>query len=267
VTEKMRLSIVSPHLDDAVLSLGGLIHKRAREGWDVRVVTAFGNDPASNDPASPWEAASGFPDAAAAAATRRREDERACRSLGCSSVVLPLPDEEHRDASTQPEVWPALERELFGSDLVLTPGYPLRHPDHEIVSEAVWNGRHGIDAIVGFYVEQPYASSVVLGRSRRVGHTKSLNRGVMDMALLIGRRVTSGRPVQPSPPSLVGPHTQPLRWTSCGHRPASVWRKWRAIEHYQSQLPGLGPLVRSRISLFEVAAGGEMVCLPEGVEL
>jgi hypothetical protein len=40
--------------------------------------------------------------------------------------------------------------------------------------------------------------------------------------------------------------------------------KWRAIAQYRSQLRGLGPLVRTRISLYEIAAGGEMVCLPEG---
>ena len=80
----MRLSVVSPHLDDAVLSVAALIHDRAASGWDVKVVTVFGNDPMSDDPPSPWEASAGFQNAGHAARRRRDEDAVACRSLGCA---------------------------------------------------------------------------------------------------------------------------------------------------------------------------------------
>lgn len=48
------LVVLSPHLDDAVLSLGATIARLSRHGRSVRVVTAFANDPTSRAPAGPW---------------------------------------------------------------------------------------------------------------------------------------------------------------------------------------------------------------------
>jgi len=260
----MRLSVVSPHLDDAVLSVAALIHDRAAHGWDVKVVTVFGNDPRSDDPPSPWEASAGFKNSGHAARTRRDEDAVACRSLGCAQSVLPLPDEEHRDGAAGAQLWSALHHELADSDVVLAPGYPLRHPDHELVAAAVWQARGALAGVVGFYVEQPYASSVVYGRSRRVGHSKPLARGVLDMGSLVARRVATQPVLTPPLPPFVEQRSAGLQWRSYAYGRLTLRTKWRAIAQYRSQLRGLGPLVRTRISLYEIAAGGEMVCLPEG---
>lgn len=82
---------LSPHLDDAVLSCGGTIHRQAAAGRRVAVVTVFAGD-LEDDPSNrllqevynrmqlrPGEAM----------ATRRREDEAACRRLGAEAVHWP----------------------------------------------------------------------------------------------------------------------------------------------------------------------------------
>jgi LmbE family N-acetylglucosaminyl deacetylase len=50
------VAVVSPHLDDAALSLGAAIAALTRSGRTVRVVTPFAGDPSSDAPANGWEA-------------------------------------------------------------------------------------------------------------------------------------------------------------------------------------------------------------------
>ncbi len=51
-----RVVVVSPHSDDAVLSLGAAIAAWARRGAEVEVLTVFALDPGSHAPAGGWDA-------------------------------------------------------------------------------------------------------------------------------------------------------------------------------------------------------------------
>src|SRR5918911_4349005 len=54
------VAVLSPHLDDAVFSLGAFLHGEAGRGADLRVVTVLANDPAAEGQAGSWDAQSGF---------------------------------------------------------------------------------------------------------------------------------------------------------------------------------------------------------------
>jgi LmbE family N-acetylglucosaminyl deacetylase len=129
-TRRRQVVVLSSHLDDAALSLGGFIARSAREGSAVTVVTVFAGDPGSTLPASAWDRRCGFQTAADAARGRRLEDRRACALLGSAAVWLPLHDHEYGAERDPDGVWRLLAPHLEGPDLVLVPGAPLVHPDH-----------------------------------------------------------------------------------------------------------------------------------------
>ena len=72
---KGRLVVVSPHLDDAVLSLGATIAHAVQSGSNVEILTVFACAPDSNAPTDDWDRKSGFTTEGEAAQQRRREDE------------------------------------------------------------------------------------------------------------------------------------------------------------------------------------------------
>lgn len=179
---------LSPHLDDAVLSCGGLIARQAQRGEPVAVVTVFAASPPASRPLSPfahalharWRASapasSDFSDPSAA---RRAEDLRALAALGPSvqAVHHTLLDCIYRlhPATGQPLY--AGEQALFGgihpddpacTDLRAAPPLPTgvvlyvplgvgSHVDHRIVREAVagWDLPH--DSLC-YYEDYPYAA-------------------------------------------------------------------------------------------------------------
>src|SRR4029079_13576625 len=50
-----QITVVSPHLDDAVFSTGAFISSLGRNGIRVRILTVFGNEPSSECAASAWD--------------------------------------------------------------------------------------------------------------------------------------------------------------------------------------------------------------------
>src|SRR5213080_853986 len=90
-----RVVVVSPHLDDAVLSLGAALARAARRGGAVTVLTVLAGDPASETPAGEWDSQAGFATAGEAARARREEDRRACALLGVEPVWLPFSDHQY----------------------------------------------------------------------------------------------------------------------------------------------------------------------------
>lgn len=116
--------IVSPHLDDAVFSLGRMV---ARLGAEAFVVTVHGGG----------------------SEERIREDVEALAVLGCTGLAWP-----HRpDSEADPAVRLArLARRRWAQVLVPLGIY---HPDHLAVSEACRLTPWG-DAAVGVYEDLPY---------------------------------------------------------------------------------------------------------------
>lgn len=169
---------LSPHLDDAALSCGGLIHRQARAGTHVLVVTVFAGPPedgALSALAAQLHARWG--DLADVVAARRQEDEKAMRFLGAEPLYLQYPDaiyRLHRGSFLYPS-----EESLFESprapDLDLAsqiaeslhaihlPRRPTiyaplavgNHVDHQLVREAGLNlQRRSYPAIL--YEDYPY---------------------------------------------------------------------------------------------------------------
>lgn len=253
-----RVVILSPHLDDAVLSVGAFIAEASRGGNSVDVVTVFANNPDSSEPASAWDISAGFPTAQAAAVARRQEDQRALARVGARPVWIPLADEEHYPRPSRADVERAVAPLVSTADLILCPGYPLAHPDHKSLSDVVRDLFDGDRDRVSFYVEQPYAHAVLMGQSRRTPPTKSVARGVADLLLhaATGWRPRSGL----LPPD---PFSRQLESVRAGSR-AFLQKHW-AIAAYSSQMDGLAPLVRVRIALYELGMRGE--CVSAGTPL
>lgn len=89
----MHWIFLSPHLDDAILSCGGLIYELTAAGEEVQVWTVCAGDPPAG-PLSPlantlhnrWQTG---PDAPR---VRREEDRRACEILGVQPVHFDVPE-------------------------------------------------------------------------------------------------------------------------------------------------------------------------------
>jgi LmbE family N-acetylglucosaminyl deacetylase len=155
------LVVLSPHLDDAVFSVGAFMHRWSRADADVRLVTVLANDPDARGPAGSWDASCGFWSAAEAARARREEDRRACAIVGARPVWLPYADETYTRSASDDEIWRTILESLEGCDLVLVPGFPLRHADHAWLNALVVERQAELTCAVGFYGEQPYASAAV----------------------------------------------------------------------------------------------------------
>jgi LmbE family N-acetylglucosaminyl deacetylase len=152
--------VVSPHLDDGVLSLGAALARSAARGNDVRVLTVLAGDPGSELPAGPWDARAGFATAGQAARARRLEDEAACGLVGAQPHWLPFADHQYPRDDDEAIV-AAVRQAVAGADAVLLPGSPLMHEDHvrvrSLLTGALPVGR------VGQYVEQPYTALWIPG--------------------------------------------------------------------------------------------------------
>ncbi|MGE5691555.1 MAG: PIG-L deacetylase family protein [Pseudomonadota bacterium] len=210
-----RVVVVSPHLDDGVLSMGTTIARLARAGTPVEVLTVFAGDLGSAAPASGWDARGGFATEGAATAGRRAEDREACRILGARAVWLPFADGDYGRARDAGEVWSAVAEVVDGAETVLLPGFPLTNPDHAWLT-SVLLARPLPVRRVGCYVEQPY--------------TLWLSRGEL--------RGTPASSIEPE-----------LGWEWLPGGCVDRWAKWRAIRAYRSQLPLLGRARRRGSSL------------------
>ncbi|HXF98348.1 MAG TPA: PIG-L family deacetylase [Gaiellaceae bacterium] len=198
-----RLAIVSPHLDDGILSLGAAIAAWARVGARVLLVTVFALEPASEAPSGGWDRRAGFATEGEAARARREEDRRACAIVGAEPVWLPFGSVDYERRGNERTVREAVAAALAGADAVLLPGYPLTQPDHAWLARALLGHDLG-PGRVGLYAEQPYAA--------RAGGPAAV-------------------------PSWLGVEGsfEPAR---AGLR--DLLAKWRAVRAYRSQLPLLG---------------------------
>jgi LmbE family N-acetylglucosaminyl deacetylase len=226
-----RVVVVSPHSDDAVLSLGGTIARAAREGARVEVLTVFALLPGSPAPAGPWDTKSGFKTEGEAAVARRKEDSRACQQLRAEVRWLSFGAEPYERRGTPDQIWSAVDAAVAGANLVLVPGYPLAHPDHSDLTQILLQRGLRCGALA-LYAEQPY---------------------------LFQQRRKSTRPA-------TAPVLQPLlgdsvQWQRIAIDSACRKLKARAVEAYRSQLRqlGLGFFGLRRLLWHEAAHGGEAV--------
>jgi LmbE family N-acetylglucosaminyl deacetylase len=151
----VRLIVVSPHLDDAVLSVGQLLagHPTAE------VVTVCTADPPieTGDALSEYDRRSGFETSRQAMAARRMEDRRACSTLDVPWLHLGETDSQYG----QP-----VDREVVARLLSTLIERPKRtqllgplgmlHPDHEHVRDAVLDVGAALKVPTFLYAELPY---------------------------------------------------------------------------------------------------------------
>ena len=258
------LVVLSPHLDDAVLSLGATIARARRSGARVDIVTIFANDPNSTAAAGPWDAECGFATAAEAARVRREEDRRGCDLLGAATVWLPFADYEYEQDVDDDELWDSIANVAQGADTVLTPGFPLAAPDHARLT-CLLLARPLPGVRLALYVEQPYATWRLIGRGRRTGaQGLTLGKGIQNL-FAIALRTASGRRMQtPSGADGCVQSIRPLEWFAIPIGSREWWVKQRAIRAYRSQVKGFGPLLIPRVVVYEAGWGGEAIAwVPE----
>lgn len=91
-----QLLVLSPHLDDAALSCGGLIRQLVRAGRPVRVVTLFAGHPGPDLSPFARETHRSWGEDLDPLARRKAEDEAALRVLGAESRYLAFRDALYR---------------------------------------------------------------------------------------------------------------------------------------------------------------------------
>jgi LmbE family N-acetylglucosaminyl deacetylase len=234
-----RLVVVSPHLDDAVLSLGATLAHAVESGANVEVLTVFACNPSSAAPTDDWERKSGFATEGAAAQQRRIEDRSACAILGVAPRWFDISAHPYERRESMEEVVSAVEAATAGADTVLIPGFPLEHADHASLTHALLS--HGLRCrSLGLYAEQPYSFDL---------------------------RATPNGPIPAMPAACV--RSGAFTW----HRACAQRRhrqlKLRAVQQYQSQLRllglrqrGLGYLRLRRMLWQEARLGGETIAWP-----
>jgi len=231
-----RVVVVSPHLDDAVLSLGAAIAAAVRRGSSVKVLTVFCGDPFSQTPAGPWDRDSGFASEGESSRARREEDRAACATLGASIQWMSFADEQYDRHGGEAEIIPQVLAATRGADEVLIPGWPLSNPDHGWLVQALLRRRIECGRL-GLYVEQPYAFQL------------------------------PGRAVPTVSPKLQSKLKAAPTWSSLASSSRDRRLKRQAVSAYRSQVTqlGLGFIGVRRMLEYERAVGGEAVAwLPHG---
>lgn len=162
--------VLSPHLDDAVLSCGEAIAAAS----DVTIVTVLAGVP-DELPVTKFDVDSGFTSGTAAALGRRREDERAATILDAGTVHLDFFDRQYGRTNDPDAVTEALVAVLDPAQQILVP-VGIGHPDHETVSRCALEAAKGLGCTdVVLYEELPYrvlvpeAVGLVLDVHRRRG--------------------------------------------------------------------------------------------------
>ncbi len=246
--------VLSPHLDDAVLSIGATIAQWARHGRSMVVATVLSGHTGLSAPAGRYDRACGFATAGDAVRARQREDSNACRTVGAHPLWLPYWDGYYgkgAEASSSTTIAERIKGIIDSANLTLIPGFPLAHPDHAWLTRLVL-GTADPDARIGFYVEQPYTMSRHFGSSMRVASPWC---GVVK-----GLDTRFGSGVQLGPPT--SPAIGGVDWQRTTPSPLDWIAKYRAISAYQSQLRKLGRLMRLRLAAWELLWGGEFLSLP-----
>lgn len=261
-----RLVVVSPHLDDAVLSLGATMARAAEAGTQVEVLTVFAYKPNSQEPTDSWDRKSGFATEGEAARNRRNEDHRACSILGVTPRWFDFGAQPYERRASMQDLVSAISAVTTGADTVLIPGYPLAHDDHATLGNALLSVALNC-RVVGLYGEQPY---------------------LFDRKLTLQGPVATPPPPPPRGDGVISDHdaeglnpasvasatrqrsTRGFAWQPATAQSSHRRKKLEAVKQYQSQIGGLGLRqrgvghLRLRMMLWrEARQGGEVIAWPK----
>jgi LmbE family N-acetylglucosaminyl deacetylase len=145
--------VFSPHLDDAVLSLGNLI--AAHPGSIV--VTVLAGMPPDETMTTEWDATCGFENAGESMRARWAEDDAALSTLSARSVHLDFLDRQYGKADRH-SVAAEIERIIAEHpDHDVYGPLGLIHPDHILVSSAFLDAVSSLGATeCALYADIPY---------------------------------------------------------------------------------------------------------------
>ncbi len=166
------LLAVSPHLDDAIFSLGALLARRAAAGDRIVVATCFtGSVPNPTGFALACQLDKGLAADVDYMALRRAEDVEACAAIGAEPVHLPLLEAPHRGYNSAGALFASVRSDdhaaaevteqllpLIASmrpDLILAPYCLGGHVDHVAVRRAVGAAAH---CPLLLWADMPYAT-------------------------------------------------------------------------------------------------------------
>ena len=130
-----KLLVISPHFDDAVLSIGQFMAERP----DCEVVTIFAGVPDEPDTVhTPYDKKCGFDNARNAVGARIRENDEATALLNATTINLDFPDGQYGIEVSEERITEVLQRIVDGReyDGIYAP-IGLGHPDHIKVANAV----------------------------------------------------------------------------------------------------------------------------------
>lgn len=145
--------IISPHLDDAVLSCWHAITSGAEPAV---VVTLFAGPPGAAE-VGHWDRISGVTDATEQMALRRGEDEAALQACGALSIHCDFVDDQYRRWNRPRRALVARIRELTkDADEVWVPAGIGGHPDHVLAAETALAATVGRRRVM--YADLPYAA-------------------------------------------------------------------------------------------------------------
>jgi LmbE family N-acetylglucosaminyl deacetylase len=148
-------TILSPHIDDAVLSVWGVL---AGPG-DVQVINVFDGVPAGQRTIGWWDQLTRAEDPLARADERHAEDTAALAGLGRSAISLGFVDAQYGNGEPQLEpLVDCIARTLPPESTVLAPAALGEHPDHTRTRAAALALRERGFA-VALYADVPHAAS------------------------------------------------------------------------------------------------------------
>jgi LmbE family N-acetylglucosaminyl deacetylase len=158
-------TVLSPHLDDAVLSCS--LFLAANPG--SRIITVFANGPSAVSPLTPWDkAARYFTTGADVMAVRRDEDSRAAALLSAAAEPLCYWDSQYRNEryGYDGPQGDDLSKAIFADLLCRAASLPreawlvplgLGHSDHRLTAEVGLRLAEQLAANWYIYEELPYA--------------------------------------------------------------------------------------------------------------
>ena len=158
-----RITILSPHFDDAVLSCWHLLDGSG----EVDVVNVFTGVPPADAHDGWWDVASGAADSQTRMAERRAEDRAALAGARRAAIHLDLLDEQYRsEALSLDQVTERIAAVVDRSHVLYAPAAFSQGEDHALVRSAVRQlARRGWSACL--YADFPHAL--------RLGRPSSLN--------------------------------------------------------------------------------------------
>lgn len=225
---------ISPHLDDAVFSCGGYIHRLASAGGKVAIVTVVTADDVGEQAPS-WMAKryiQGWRLGANPFASRCEEDNAAARVLGVEAIHLGFLDAIHRRG---PDGGPLYTKTITG--------VPVHAHDWEVFEPAV---REALGRLKERYANSRVVMVCPLGIGEHVDH-QIVRRAVEAVSEARDRVYYEDFPysTQADGPGkgVAGgpPQTGGLRPVVAALSPAEADARQRAMACYTSQIPGCFP--------------------------